>query len=182
MHCDSLERPSGSELDVTTYGPAQTVISVASKNPNNRKADFPKIFHESLKNQLFHQDAKDFSSVDSEGLEKGELTYIYMPASIYGFGAVLFRNSSFEKTVSIEFYGKQLGKFLIFGSNPQYQLQMKREKTRGTKLAWNQGKMVISSGESPKEGSHICQNLKLTLLPPKTKPPVKFKVLKNGLS
>ena len=109
MHRDCAGSASESELGITTYGPAQTILSLASKNPKNQKSDFLKTLHEGLKYQLFNQDAKDFGYIDSEGLEKGDLAYIYMPASIYGFGAVLFRNSSFDKVVSLEYFGKQLG-------------------------------------------------------------------------
>jgi len=49
--------------------------------------------------------------VKHKELAEGDLTYIYMPASSYGFGAVFFRNSSFEKKIKIEFFGNKLGSF-----------------------------------------------------------------------
>lgn len=35
-----------------------------------------------------------------------------MPVSTYGFGAALFRNTSFEKSIQIEFLGKSFSNFL----------------------------------------------------------------------
>lgn len=85
-------------------------MSLPSKSSESEKEKYQKAFLESIKYQIFHQDVQNFKSIEIQGLKQGELTYIYMPASAYGIGAALFRNSSFEKTIEVAFIGKQLGK------------------------------------------------------------------------
>lgn len=139
------------ELGIVTYGPAPTIISSTSKNSDNKQIDFTSIFHECLKYQLFHQDVKDFHSVKHKELAEGDLTYIYMPASSYGFGAVFFRNSSFEKKIKIEFFGNKLGSF--FSIHLTGQLQDRKCK-RGIWLilfCQNQARMATLYGKLAKQ-------------------------------
>ncbi len=61
---------------------------------------------------LFNQETWDLKPyLDCKDLKEDDLSYIYMPASSYGFGTLLFRNATFDKTIEVKIHKHSIGNF-----------------------------------------------------------------------
>jgi hypothetical protein len=99
---------------LSTYGPSNIEISEAVNSLSDPTQNFERILQSSLNYLLFNQEKQEFESFTGhKELVEGELQYLMMPASSYGFGVLLFRNSSFNKTISAKLLNKQLSKLLV---------------------------------------------------------------------